>query len=170
MNGVEKLTGLIVPPFTPMFPDGKINLEPIAVQAELFSRYGVSGVFSCGSTGESFSLTVAERIQVSERWSEVIDDQMKLIVHVGHNCLESAKTLAHHAMQIGADGISACAPNFFKPRILEDLVDFMAEVAAAASNLPFYYYHIPSLTGVFFPMREFLEQAESSIPSLAGIK
>jgi len=36
--------------------------------------------------------------------------------------------------------------------------------------LPFYYYDIPSLTGVQFPMSEFLAAAPSRIPTLTGIK
>jgi len=167
---MEKLVGLVVPPFTPMHADGKIDLDRIADLARLYAGYEISGLFVCGSTGESFSLTVAERIQIVERWSEKIDHQMKLMVHVGHNCLESAKTLAQHAMQIGADSISACSPSFFKPATLDELIDFMVEVTGAAPNLPFYYYHIPSVTGVHFPMRLFLEKAAPRIPSLCGIK
>lgn len=35
------------------------------------------------------------------------------------------------------------------PAVLADaLVSFLKEVAAAAPNVPFYYYHIPALTGV----------------------
>lgn len=43
------------------------------------------------------------------------------------------------------------------PAVLSDvLINFLKEVAAAAPALPFYYYHIPALTGVkskyrFFP-------------------
>jgi len=31
----------------------------------------------------------------------------------------------------------------------------MAEIASAAPNLPFYYYHIPVLTGIGMDMIEF---------------
>lgn len=35
------------------------------------------------------------------------------------------------------------------PAVLSDiLINFLKEVAAAAPALPFYYYHIPALTGV----------------------
>ncbi|QLQ04776.1 MAG: dihydrodipicolinate synthase family protein [Anaerolineae bacterium] len=49
------------------------------------------------------------------------------------------------------------------------LVDCMAEIASAAPDLPFYYYHIPGLTGVNLDMVEFLRQG-ARIPTLAGIK
>jgi len=43
-------------------------------------------------------------------------------------------------------------------------------VAQAAPDLPYYYYHMPAMSGAFFPMVQFLELAEQSIPNLAGIK
>jgi N-acetylneuraminate lyase len=46
----------------------------------------------------------------------------------------------------------------------------MQEVAEAASDLPFYYYHIPGLTGNRVSMTSFLEQAIEKIPNLAGLK
>ena len=62
------------------------------------------------------------------------------------------------------------APNFFKPLSLELLVNWCERVATAAPDLPFYYYHMPVMTGVSFSMRTFLERAAASIPTLAGIK
>jgi N-acetylneuraminate lyase len=50
------------------------------------------------------------------------------------------------------------------------MVDCMAEIAAAAPKLPFYYYHIPAITGVTVNVLEFLKRGEKRIPSLAGIK
>ena len=46
----------------------------------------------------------------------------------------------------------------------------MAAIAAAAPSLPFYYYHVPALTGVGMDMIEFLRLSDNVIPNLAGIK
>jgi N-acetylneuraminate lyase len=62
------------------------------------------------------------------------------------------------------------APPFFKPSAIEDLVSWCRLVASAAPKLPFYYYHLPSLTGVNFSMARFLELAKDAVPTLAGIK
>ena len=51
-----------------------------------------------------------------------------------------------------------------------DLLSFLMPVAAAAPELPFYYYHIPSLTGVNLQVSEFLNLAHKKIPNLAGVK
>jgi N-acetylneuraminate lyase len=91
-------------------------------------------------------------------------------VHVGSNCLADARELATQAERLGALAISALAPCYFKPRTLPDLVNWCAEIAAAAPDTPFYFYDIPVLTGVNFCMRSFLTQAADRIPTLNGIK
>lgn len=93
-----------------------------------------------------------------------------MIVQVGCECLSEAQQLAAHAEQIGADAISAVSPVYFKPDSAQTLVCSMAEIAVAAPKLPFYYYHIPSVTGVTVSMLEFLQLGRQRIPTLQGIK
>ena len=50
------------------------------------------------------------------------------------------------------------------------LIACCADIAAGAPETPFYYYDIPSLTGVSFSMPDFLTQAQDRIPTLAGLK
>lgn len=84
---------------------------------------------------------------------------------------------ARHSASIGADGIAVISPSYFKPTnagfnpiflnaayfiffmfptmlliALPPFTDalrlFIKEVSAFAPDLPMYYYHIPSMTGV----------------------
>ena len=71
---------------------------------------------------------------------------------------------------LGLSAISTLAPSYFKPRTLADLIDWCAAIAAEAPALPFYYYDIPSMTGVSFPIELFLVEAPARIPTLAGVK
>jgi N-acetylneuraminate lyase len=89
---------------------------------------------------------------------------------VGHNSLSEACQLAAHAQQIGATAISAVPPSYFKIDSTETLVACMAEIARGAPATPFYYYHVPHLTGVPLSMLDFLRTAGEKIPTLAGIK
>jgi N-acetylneuraminate lyase len=43
-------------------------------------------------------------------------------------------------------------------------------VADAVPDMPFYYYHIPVLTGVNFQMIDLLQEVSGQIPNFAGIK
>jgi N-acetylneuraminate lyase len=166
----QRLSGLIAAPFTAMHEDGSIDLDTIEKQAKLLIGNGVKGAFVCGTTGEGMSLTVEERMKIAERWQEVVCGGLAVIVHAGHTCLSDSRTLSVHAQEIGAYAVAAMAPFFFKPASVEDLVSFCAEIASAAPELPFYYYHIPAMTGVNFPMVDFLRVASDNIPTLAGIK
>lgn len=151
--------------------DGSLNPGVVAAQARLLGCNPISGAFICGSTGESHSLTTAERMQIAEAWKKALaHSPIKLIVHAGHNCLEDARALAAHAQRIGADAVAVMAPCYFKPASVEDLVEFCVPVAAAAPSLPFYFYDIPALTGVSLPMPDFLRKAGARIPNLAGLK
>lgn len=164
------LRGLIAAPFTPFNADGSVALAVIPRQAQLLARNGVSGAFVCGTTGEGYSLTTDERKQVAAAWRKATPDGLKLVVHVGHSSAGEARSLAHHAAEIGADAIAAIAPSFFKPPGVAELVAWCRDVAAAAPAVPFYYYHIPIMTGVTIPAADFLREAEGKIPNLAGIK
>jgi len=164
------VTGLVPAPHTPMHPDGSVNFDMIDRQAELLVANGVSGAFVCGTTGEGMSLTVQERLDIAQRWQDAAGDQLHVIVHVGHLCLTDSRALAAHAQQIGAFGTGTIAPCFFRPGTVEELVDYCAEVASAAPELPAYYYHIPSMTNANFAMMDFLRVGAERIPNLAGIK
>jgi N-acetylneuraminate lyase len=81
-----------------------------------------------------------------------------------------AAELAAHAAGVGAGGIAAVAPYFLKPRTAAELVECLAPIAAAASRLPFFYYHIPVVTGITIPAADIARVAMASIPNFAGVK
>jgi len=165
------LHGLVAATHTPFHADGSLNLAVVEPQAAHLLKSGVHHAFIGGTTGESSSLTVAERLALAERWLAVTrGSSLKVIVHVGSNCLQDACTLAAQAQNLGALAVSALAPSYFKPGHVSTLVASMAQIAAAAPDLPFYYYEIPSMTGLSLSPSEFLAQAAERIPNLAGIK
>ncbi len=165
------LTGLIAAPFTPFDAKGRLKLGVIPKIVKYYKATGVSGAFICGTTGEGASMSNEERCIVAEAWASALKGTgVKLIVHVGHNSQADACSLAAHAEKIGADAIAAIAPSFFKPEGVEGIVTWCVPVAAAAPKTPFYYYHMPAMTGVNVPMADFLPAAAKRIPSFGGIK
>ncbi|MCI5663569.1 MAG: dihydrodipicolinate synthase family protein [Mediterranea sp.] len=167
----QNLSGLIAAPFTPMNEDGTIQLSRIKPYADyLINKKCIKGVFICGTSGESVSLTTKERKNIAEQWVNVAKGKLKVIVHVGGMSQMQCIDLASHAQSIGADMIAAMAPCFFKPTSIKELIDFFSPVAAAANRLPFYYYNMPSITGVSLPVHTFLTEGKKLIPNLAGVK
>ena len=171
MKPTHPLHGLVAATHTPFGSDGSLSLSVVEQQAAHLLKNGVQAVFIGGSTGESHSLTLQERLDLVRRWFEVIKGtDIRVVVHAGSNCLADARTLAAQAEKLGAVSISALAPSYFKPRSIDQLIACCAFVAAAAPETPFYFYDIPVLTNVCFSMPDFLEQARDRIPTLAGLK
>ena len=167
---MEKFKGLVAATFTPLNADGSVNLEELPVMIEDAIAADMAGFYILGSTGEGISMTTGERKVVAEKIVESVSGRVPVIVQVGHNSIEESKGLARHAAAIGATAISANAPSYFKINNVDMLIECLAEICSAAPEVPFYYYHIPALTGAYIDMVEFLEKAPARIPSLVGIK
>jgi N-acetylneuraminate lyase len=165
-----KIEGLVAAVFTPFNEDGSLNFELIPSLVDRLVLDGLRGIYVCGSNGEGPNMTTQERMQVTEAFIKAMDGRLLVIVHVGHSSIAEAKILAAHAAESGADAFSSVAAFYFKPTSVLNLVNCMAEIAAAAPAIPFYYYHIPHLTGVGMDMIEFLQHAGPLITNLAGIK
>lgn len=165
-----KTIGLVAAPPTGFKADGSVDLCVVKPLAEHLKAQGVSGVFVNGTTGEGMSLTTDEREQLAAEWRRVLPSGLKLFIHAGHNSPGDAIRLARHAQSIGADAVAAIAPSFFKPVGLDGIVDWCAQIAKAAPKLPFYYYHMPSMSGVSVSVADFMPKAAARIPNLEGGK
>lgn len=168
---IEKLQGLIAAPFTPMNVDGSLNLSVIQDYYYFLKENGVTGAFICGSTGEGVSLSMLEKMAVAEAWMQAVGhDDFKVITLVGGTCLEDCKELARHAKETGLYAISFTSPSYFKPANVDVLADCCASIAEAVEDMPFYYYHIPVLTGGNYQMIDLLERVTGRIKNFAGVK
>jgi N-acetylneuraminate lyase len=153
-----------------MHPDERLNLAAIPPIVDHLVRSRVGGLFVCGSTGEGPSLASDEREAVAAAYVQAAAGRVPVIVHVGHTSLVEARRLAEHAASIGADAIAALPPWYFKPRTVEEVVDCLAPIAAAAPALSLYYYHLPAFTGVQIAGLDLLRLGGQRLPTLAGIK
>ena len=151
----DRLTGLIAATFTPLDNKGAINLAPIPAIVDLLKNDGVKGIYINGSTGEGPSLTIEERDSLMKAYINAAKGRMTTVVQVGTNSLRESKQMAAKAAEYGADAISSTPPSYFKPADAETLTECIAEVASGAPELPYYYYHIPTMTGVNIDMEDF---------------
>lgn len=165
------LHGLIAAVHTPFDASGELNLTIVEHQQQVLLDQGVAGVFVCGSTGESHSLSLEERMALADRWAATSKGtSLQLIIHVGSNCLRDAQTLVRHAATLNAHAVSAQAPSYFRPRSVAELCDWCQQIAASAPETPFYFYDIPVMTGVQLSMPDLLDLASTRIPNFAGLK
>ncbi len=165
------IEGLVAATFTPFDADGALNLGLIPDIVDHLAECSISAIFINGTTGEGPSLTEDERCATAQCYTSAAKDKsLTSIIHVGHDSLPVSGKLAAHAARIGADCIAAVPPSYFKPSSINGLVDHLAAIAAHAPETPFFYYHIPRLSGAQFNMLELLKKSRESIPSLVGIK
>lgn len=166
---IQKITGLNTAVITPMYKNGDVNFDEIDKYAEYLIGKGLNGVFVCGSTGEGLLLTVEERKAILEKWMKY-SDRLNILVHVGHTSYKASQALAEHAGKLGVRAISSMGPCFLQPNRVEELVAFNKEFASCAPETPYYYYHIPTRSGVTVSMEQFLTFGKKEIPNLCGLK
>lgn len=162
------MKNLIAATYAPMHDDASIAPERISEYASFLKSNKVAGIFANGSTGDFASLSVEERKTIIEAWASQKAEDFYITNHVGDINLNHAVELAAHSAD-KVDAIASLAPFYFKPS-LEKLVFYCKTIAEAAPNIPFYYYHIPDLTGAQFDMPTFMDMAKSEIPTFAGLK
>ncbi|MEO6814402.1 MAG: dihydrodipicolinate synthase family protein [Ginsengibacter sp.] len=169
---MQHLQGLIAAPFTPMDKNGNLNVSLIPEYYQFLKHNGVTGAFICGSTGEGVSMSVQERKAVAEAWADATnhDENFKVMLFLGGTSIADCKELAIYAKQIGLYAVSFTGPFYFKAADVETLAACCKEIADVVPDMPFYYYHIPVLTGVDFSMISLLKSVEGKISNFAGVK
>src|SRR5690606_16242256 len=146
---------LLAATYAPMKEDYSLNPDLINTYGDFLKHNSIKGAFINGSTGDFVSLSTRERMQIMDAWSGQRTEDFKVINHVGHTSLIEAVKLAKHSA-ILADGVAVLAPYYFTIKSVAKLVDYCKEIAQAAPELPFYYYHIPVLSGAHLDMRDFV--------------
>lgn len=164
------IKGLVCAPFTAFDKNGKVDLGKVAEQARFYKSNGVSGVFACGTTGEGSSLTMPEKKALFAEWAKQRDGRFSVIGFLGGTSVGDCVDLALYAQEVGLDAVAMTAPYYQRPATVKDLALTISQVASAVPGMPFYFYHIPVLTKVAFPMIRLLEEVDGLVPNFAGIK
>jgi N-acetylneuraminate lyase len=160
------LHGLNTALFTPFDADGAVCLPALETLLERQIARGVTGFFVCGSTGEGLSLSPQERMAVAETAVHTVAGRAAVMVHVGSTSTGLSVELARHAASVGADAVSSIAPIYYPLSFEAVLTHYKA--IGGATDLPFFIYHIPGLTGAQISADSAARLME--IPHLAGMK
>ena len=169
---IQHLQGLISAPFTPFDSNGKLDVSLIPGYYSFLKQNGITGAFINGSTGEGVSTTMAEKKAVAQAWADCSnhDADFKVMAFLAGTCLDDCIELAKHAYEIGLYAVSLTGPFYFKPANIDMLAEVCIKVGKEVPNMPVYYYHIPVLTGVNFPMFDLVRALDGKLPNFAGVK
>lgn len=146
--------------------DDNVNTEAIKQLVKKYKEIGVKGVYACGSTGEGFLLSTEERKQVTKAVVEAADGDMTVIVHVGAASTKEACELAKYAEEVGADAVSAVPSVYY--HLSEASIEKHWDTIMEATDLPFFIYNIPQLTGYDLSYSLFEKMAKKD--KVIGIK
>ena len=170
-----KMKGLVIPPFTVYSKNGDVDISKIAEHIQIIEKMNGTAVFLGGTGSEGASQTIEERVAIATEYRRVFDatdSKLKLMLHVGATSLKESQQLAEAAETLKVDAIASVTPTFFKPANVNVMSEWMSELASAAPNTPFYYYHIPVITNLpaTISVKKFLEVCGPKTPTLHGIK
>jgi N-acetylneuraminate lyase len=151
---------------TPLTEDDHVDVDVTRRLVDHLIGAGIGGLYVCGGTGEGILLPTSERRTMAETTIEQVNGRVPVIVHVGATATADALALAVHAEQVGADGVAAIPPFYYKVGFAGIKEHY--ELIAAATPLPLYLYYIPSATGVTMTADQMWELCQ--IPNVAGLK
>jgi len=128
------------------FRDGEIDVPALEALVEGQIADGVNGVVAVGTTGESPTLSAAEREQVIRVSVEVGKGRCQVLAGTGSNSTSATIAATRAAEKMGVDGMLVVAPYYNKPS-QEGLFRHFQSIAQATSS-PIMLYNIPGRCAV----------------------
>ena len=158
-------TGACTALVTPFF-GGKVNYPMLEQLLKRQMEAGIQAVVICGTTGESPTLSDAEKLEMFRRAKRYVGDNCLIIAGTGSNCTEHAVALSKAAEDVGVDALLIVSP-YYNKATAEGLVTHYSAIAGAV-HIPVIAYNVPSRTGVDIPVSVY--QCLAQIPNMAGVK
>ena len=131
---------------TPFQADGEVNYNKLEEILEEQIAGGTDAIISCGTTGESSTMSHEEHIEVVRFTCEVVKHRIPVIAGTGSNSTREAIHLSEAAQEAGADGLLLVTPYYNKATQAGLAAHYTA--VADAVKIPILLYHIPGRTGV----------------------
>ncbi|WP_201590721.1 4-hydroxy-tetrahydrodipicolinate synthase [Psychrobacter fozii] len=165
------INGILVPIVTPFDNNGDVDAQKLTTLVEAFIEKGVAGIVACGTTGEYYTFSAAERELVLTTIAEAAKDKgagNKVTLVAGINSLSTDHSieLAAQAKALGYDGLMLSATPYSLPE--QDGIIAHFEKVADASELPIIMYNFPDRVGVAIEFDTVAHLAKH--PNIVGVK
>ena len=154
-------TALVTP-----FINNKVNYPLLKRLLTRQIDAGIEAIVLCGTTGESPTLTDAEKIEIIQTSKEYVKDDCLIIAGTGSNSTTHAIELSIRAQEAGADALLVVSP-YYNKATPDGLWSHYLSIARCVS-IPIILYNVPSRTGVDIPVSVYTKL--STIPNIAGVK
>ncbi len=167
MTRQMKFSG-IIPPVPTIFTDeGKLDTEGMALVIDHLVGAGVDGMFFLGTGGEFSQMSYDERVAVAEFVVRYTDGRVPVLIGTGSTNTREAVALSQHAQSIGASGVVAINPYYWKVTE-ENLFGYFSTIAKSV-DLAVLLYNFPALTGQdLYPA--FVKRLVDAHSNIVGLK
>ncbi|CAB4640382.1 MAG: 4-hydroxy-tetrahydrodipicolinate synthase [Actinobacteria bacterium] len=151
---------------TPMTKDGEVDWPAAESLMDYLISHGADGLVVTGTTGETSTLTDAEKIQLVTTGKSVSAGRARIITGGGSNETAHAIELYKASEKAGADGVMVVTPYYNKPTQAGVLTHF--RMIADATDLPMIMYDIPGRSGIQITYDTILRAAKH--PNIVAVK
>lgn len=152
----------IVTPYT----ENGIDYEKLGELLDWHIENSTDAIIICGTTGESSTMTDAERRKTIEFAVKRVNKRVPVIAGTGSNNTAYSIELSKYAEEVGADGLLIVTPYYNKCTQKGAVAHYKA--IADAVKLPIILYNVPGRTGFGFKATTVLEL--SKIENIKAIK
>lgn len=152
---------------TPFDHKGEVNFPKVTELIEEQIAGGTDAIISCGTTGESSTMSHEEHIEVIRYTCKVVNGRIPVIAGTGSNCTKEAIHLSKEAQKAGADGLLLVTP-YYNKATQNGLIAHYKAIAESV-DIPILLYHIPGRTGVTMKPETIVTLCRE-VPNIVGVK
>jgi 4-hydroxy-tetrahydrodipicolinate synthase len=151
---------------TPFKRDGSVDLERFRALASHLVENGSDGLVVTGTTGESPTLSDAERLQLYEAAVDEVGDRATVVAGTGTNSTDHSVHLTEQVAELGVDAFLVVTPYYNKPPVRGIVEHF--KTIAAVTDRPIVVYNIPGRVVLNLEPAAIAQLAE--IPNVTAVK
>lgn len=128
------------------FNENGVNYDVLGLLIEKQISEGIDSIIVCGTTGESSTMTEAEKCLVIKFVVDKVNKRAPVIAGTGCNDTYKTIELTKYAESIGVDGVLIVTP-YYNKTTQEGLFCHYKEINDSV-NIPIILYNVPSRTGI----------------------
>ena len=149
--------GRILPAMvTPMKADGAVDFEAAQQLARQLVADGADGLVVNGTTGESPTTHMEEKVELVQAVKEVVD--VPVISGAGSNDTAHTVRMVEQTQEAGADAVLVVAPYYSRPS--QEGVFRHYKAVNDSADKPIIIYDVPGRTGLHIQLETYRRMAE----------
>lgn len=128
------------------FNEKGINFIEFEKLIEFQINNGADSIIICGTTGESSTMTLDEKISLIKNTIEIVNHRIPIIAGTGSNNTKETIKMSRIAQDLGVDGLLIVTP-YYNKATQNGLIKHYKSISENV-NIPIILYNVPGRTGV----------------------